>query len=106
VEKSVDLELLSIVKDSLVTKRDRTLNIELPLILRHTSAVPLSPMWIFDNREVVIDTSLEGGLGESPTLWSNTPSLIAVFRDYFETKWIAAFENTEIERPKIRSERR
>jgi len=104
VEKGVDLEILQVIKDSLVTKRVSTLNSELPLILRHTSAVPLSPMWVFDNREVVIDTSLEGGLGESPTLWSNTPSLVTVFRDYFETKWITAFENTpEKEKPRIRS---
>lgn len=107
VEKNVDLELLRIVKDSLVTKRARALDSDLPLILRHSSAVPLSPMWIFDDKEVVIDTSLEGGLGESPTLWSNTPSLVTVFQNYFETKWIAAFENTpEKERPKIDSKLR
>ena len=104
VEKSVDLEFLRIIENSLLKKRARRLNSDPKLILRHSSALPLSPMWIFDNEEVVIDTSLEGGLGDSPTLWSNTPNLVAVFRDYFEAKWIAAFgDETEKEKLKIES---
>jgi hypothetical protein len=59
-------------------------------------------MWILDDKEVVIDTS-EGKLGESATLWSNTPSLVSVFRDYLEKKWIAAFETPEEEEPRIKS---
>jgi sugar-specific transcriptional regulator TrmB len=107
VEKSINLEILRIVKDFFTTENVKNLNSDSSLILRHTSAAPLSPMWIFDAKEVVIDTSLEGGLGESPTLWSNTPSLVTVFRDYFETKWITAFENTvQQEKPRISSKLR
>jgi sugar-specific transcriptional regulator TrmB len=104
VEKSINLELLRIVQNSLATSSVKDSNSNSSLILRHTSAAPLSPMWIFDDKEVVIDTSREGGLGESPTLWSNTTSLVTVFQDYFETKWITAFENTpQQEKPRISS---
>jgi sugar-specific transcriptional regulator TrmB len=97
VEKIVD-------KNSLTKKIFKDLNRNSSLKLKHTFEAPLSPLWIFDDGKVVIVTSVEAGLGESPTLWSNTPSLIAVFRDYFEAKWITAFEHSsEIEQPILKS---
>ena len=47
---------------------------------------------IYDKKEVLVTTSPSMGLGQSPTLWTNNPSLIAVVRDYYEKLWIMAME--------------
>jgi len=62
--------------------------------VRYLPTPPLAPLLIIDKKEVTIVTSARAGLNESPTLWSNNPSLIAVFRGYFETAWITAMEQT------------
>jgi sugar-specific transcriptional regulator TrmB len=47
---------------------------------------------LFDTKEVFINTSIAGGLTETPLLWSNNPSLITLVQDYFEKAWITAME--------------
>jgi hypothetical protein len=45
-----------------------------------------------DDREALITTSKESGLGESPSLWTNNRNLIGVLRTGFESDWEKAEE--------------
>ena len=40
-----------------------------------------------DNKEALITTSKDSGLGESPSLWTNNSNLIGVIRKSFESDW-------------------
>jgi len=40
-----------------------------------------------DDKEALITTSKESGLGESPSLWTNNSNLIGVLRNSFESDW-------------------
>jgi sugar-specific transcriptional regulator TrmB len=40
-----------------------------------------------DDKEALITTSKESGLGESPSLWTNNKNLIGVLRTGFESDW-------------------
>ena len=40
-----------------------------------------------DDKEALITTSKESGLGESPSLWTNNSNLIGVLRTSFESEW-------------------
>jgi hypothetical protein len=40
-----------------------------------------------DDKEALITTSKESGLGESPSLWTNNNNLIGVLRTSFESDW-------------------
>jgi sugar-specific transcriptional regulator TrmB len=40
-----------------------------------------------DDKEALITTSKESGLGESPSLWTNNRNLIGVLRTSFESDW-------------------
>jgi sugar-specific transcriptional regulator TrmB len=40
-----------------------------------------------DDKEALITTSKESGLGESPSLWTNNGNLIGVLRSSFESDW-------------------
>ena len=40
-----------------------------------------------DDKEAMITTSKESGLGESPSLWTNNSNLIGVLRTSFESDW-------------------
>ncbi len=48
---------------------------------------PLSHFIMSDNREALITTSKESGLGESPSLWTNNSNLIGVLKTSFESEW-------------------
>jgi hypothetical protein len=52
-----------------------------------------------DDKEALITTSKESGLGESPSLWTNNSNLIGVLRTGFESDWKKA-ENQSA-RPKL-----
>ncbi len=43
-----------------------------------------------DDKEALITTSKESGLGERPSLWTNNSNLIGVLRNSFESDWIKA----------------
>ena len=40
-----------------------------------------------DDKEALITTSKESGLGESPSLWANNSNLIGILRTSFESDW-------------------
>ena len=61
--------------------------------VRYLPNPPRAPLLIIDKKEVTIVTSHSSELDESPTLWSNSPSLVAVFSGYFETAWLTAMEH-------------
>ena len=48
---------------------------------------PLSHFIMSDDKEALITTSKESGLGESPSLWTNNSNLIGVLRNSFESDW-------------------
>src|SRR5271157_5881825 len=45
-----------------------------------------------DDKEALITTSKESGLGESPSLWTNNSNLIGVLRTSFESDWKKAVD--------------
>jgi sugar-specific transcriptional regulator TrmB len=48
---------------------------------------PLNHFIMSDDKEALITTSKESGLGESPSLWTNNNNLIGVLRTSFESDW-------------------
>jgi sugar-specific transcriptional regulator TrmB len=53
---------------------------------------PLNHFIMSDDKEALITTSKESGLGESPSLWTNNRNLIGVLRTGFESDWKKAEE--------------
>jgi sugar-specific transcriptional regulator TrmB len=49
--------------------------------------VPLNHFIMSDDKEALITTSKESGLGESPSLWTNNSNLLGVLRTSFESDW-------------------
>jgi len=48
---------------------------------------PLNHFIMSDDKEALITTSKESGLGQSPSLWTNNSNLIGVLRTGFESDW-------------------
>lgn len=48
---------------------------------------PLNHFIMSDDKEALITTSKESGLGDSPSLWTNNSNLIGVLRTGFESDW-------------------
>jgi hypothetical protein len=48
---------------------------------------PLNHFIMSDDKEALITTSKESGLGDSPSLWTNNSNLIGVLRTSFESDW-------------------
>jgi sugar-specific transcriptional regulator TrmB len=53
---------------------------------------PLNHFIMSDDKEALITTSKQSGLGESPSLWTNNNNLIGVLRSGFESDWKKAVE--------------
>jgi sugar-specific transcriptional regulator TrmB len=53
---------------------------------------PLNHFIMSDDKEALITTAKESGLGESPSLWTNNKNLIGVLRSSFESDWKKAEE--------------
>jgi len=53
---------------------------------------PLNHFLMSDDKEALITTSKQTGLGESPCLWTNNCNLIGVLRTSFESDWKKAEE--------------
>jgi sugar-specific transcriptional regulator TrmB len=51
---------------------------------------PLNHFLMSDDKEALITTSKESGLGESPSLWTNNSNLIGVLRTSFDSDWKTA----------------
>jgi sugar-specific transcriptional regulator TrmB len=52
---------------------------------------PLASIALFDEKEVVFSNPARNLLA-TPKLWSNNPHFVALFQEYFETKWKTAQE--------------
>jgi sugar-specific transcriptional regulator TrmB len=63
--------------------------------IKYVPIVPRTVMAMYDKREVFVFTKPKAQLDESPALWSNVPSLVAMADDYFEILWSTAMENPE-----------
>ncbi len=59
------------------------LDFEIRFISTSTSAM----LGIYDKRELLVNTSTEKRIGDSPMLWTNSPVLIAVAQAYFDKMW-------------------
>jgi sugar-specific transcriptional regulator TrmB len=63
--------------------------------IRYLPIVPRTVMAMYDKREAFVFTKPNAQLNESPALWSNVPSLVAMADDYFEILWSTAMEDPE-----------
>ncbi len=55
--------------------------------VRYSAAPPKALVNIFDSKEASITTSETASWDQSPSLWTNNPSLIAIIQEHFETEW-------------------
>ena len=69
------------------TTKDKT-NFEIRYITTPSPVI----LCLFDNKDVLLITTANAGLPESPALWSNNPSLTELAHNYFEILWITAIE--------------
>lgn len=58
--------------------------------IRQVHFPPKTVMALYDKKEVYIYVIPAADMTESPALWSNNPSLVAMAEDSFETKWKTA----------------
>lgn len=58
--------------------------------IRKVSNIPKTVMAIYDNKEVFIYTEPIADMQDSPALWTNNPSILAMAEDCFETLWKTA----------------
>jgi sugar-specific transcriptional regulator TrmB len=63
--------------------------------IKYVPIIPRTVMAMYDKREVFVFTKPKAQLNESPALWSNVPSLVAMADDYFEILWSTAMETPE-----------
>ena len=85
VEKPEDLNSWSEIVQ--VFKKNPSFN------LRTIPEAPVVRLGIYDKNEMFIASYPKTGTLESPVLWSNNPSLVAMAQDYFEILWITAMED-------------
>ena len=60
--------------------------------VRYTSIEPDAVVSIYDKKDVAMKVIAEAAHGESPTLWSNNPSFVAIAQERFERLWAASTE--------------
>ncbi len=49
---------------------------------------PIAVLALFDEKNVMIDTSTSTSFVKSPTIWSNNPCLIGLTKSYFDKMWV------------------
>jgi sugar-specific transcriptional regulator TrmB len=49
--------------------------------------LPMTRLSIYDHREAFIAITEKQSAAESPALWTNNPTIVAILTDYFEMKW-------------------
>ena len=92
------------VKIRLITQKPENEN-EIPVIiqdltknpshrLRYILKHPSAMVTVYDRKEMLVTKSAKTGLGESPALWSNNSSLLAIINDFYEILWITAMETS------------
>ncbi len=65
--------------------------------VRFVPRCPNVVMGIYDKKEITLAVDPVTSLSDSPALWSNSQSLIAMAQDYFDILWLTAMENPEPE---------
>ncbi len=61
--------------------------------IKYLPTAPQANIRMYDKKLAYINTSATAGLAETPCYCTNNPSLIAIFRDYFEILWLTALED-------------
>lgn len=74
------------ISDSLLKEKVKKLIGESSVQIRFYSD-QLNHFIMSDDKEAMITTSKESGLGESPSLWTNNINLLGVLRSSFESNW-------------------
>lgn len=73
---------------------------ELPLTpcfeVRYIHELPKANMKIFDRKEALVTVYPGVSLTESPCIWTNHPSFLAIYQDHFETTWRDALKYKEL----------
>ncbi len=88
IKKGTQVRLLfegDIPDDSVKEKVKKLVGVASVQIRFHREA--LNHFIMSDDKEALITTSKESGLGESPSLWTNNRNLIGVLRTGFESDW-------------------
>jgi sugar-specific transcriptional regulator TrmB len=62
--------------------------------IRYTSTALSATVVICDKREVCINTSATARIGDTPTLWSKNPCLLAIAQNYFDMNWAVSTEDS------------
>jgi sugar-specific transcriptional regulator TrmB len=63
------------------------------LVIRYASIALPATVVVCDKREVYINTSATARIGDTPTLWSKNPCLLAIAQNYFDTMWSISTED-------------
>jgi sugar-specific transcriptional regulator TrmB len=65
--------------------------------LRYVLTPPPAVISIYDKKEALVSISAVVGFAESPALWLDNPSFLAIIQDYFELMWLTAIEEVHKE---------
>jgi sugar-specific transcriptional regulator TrmB len=63
--------------------------------LRNIRNHPGANVAIFDKKRALVAVFSEANLEESPVIWTNYASFLAIYQAYFENIWVAAQEKTQ-----------
>ena len=61
--------------------------------IRYIPKIPRTVMAMYDRKEIFVFIKPKAQLNESPALWSNVPSIVAMAQDYFDILWSTAMES-------------
>lgn len=50
---------------------------------------------VIDRKQVLVNTSIQTGLAESPAVWSNNPCIVALNQNYFDILWLTSTKDQE-----------
>lgn len=89
LNKDVSVRIITetIERREMFDKSIENLNTYSSFRVRFTPCFPSVVMLIYDKKEAIVVTSASSDLLDSPALWTNNPSILAVFIDFFEMLW-------------------
>ena len=61
--------------------------------IRYLPKIPRTVMAMYDRKEIYVFIRPKAQLYESPALWSNVPSIVAMAQDYFDILWTTAMKS-------------
>lgn len=100
LDRGVEIRVLAQKEDSEVSKRvEQLLSSSSNFNLKLSSEYNCCNFGIFDNQETIINYFPSKIIEESPVIWTNHPSFLAMCRGEFESAWRATtkYEPEEIE---------